>query len=74
MDIKKEADKVLAELSEALGDIDLKETYYVVEDINITRKDGKSKPIKGFGKIVRKNAPKTDSEGNFIMEIGKWVE
>lgn len=74
MDIKKEADKVLAELSEALGDIDLKETYYVVEDINITRKDGKSKSRKGFRKIVSKNAPKIDSEGNFIMEIGKWVE
>lgn len=73
-DIQKEAEKVLAELSEALGEIDMEETYYVVEDINITRKDGKSKVAKGFKRIVEKNAPRIDSQGNFIMEIGKWVE
>jgi predicted Asp-tRNA(Asn)/Glu-tRNA(Gln) amidotransferase subunit C len=73
-EIQKEAEKVLKELSEVLGEINLKETYYVVEDINVTRKDGKSKVNKEFRAIVKKNAPKTDEDGNFIMEIGKWVE
>ncbi len=58
-DIEKEAEEVLKELSKALGEIDLEETYYVVEDINVTRK---------------KNAIKLDRDGNFIMEVGKWVE
>ncbi|MFQ6136478.1 MAG: Asp-tRNA(Asn) amidotransferase subunit GatC [Candidatus Hydrothermarchaeales archaeon] len=72
-DIKREAEKVLKELSEALGDIDLVETYYVVEDINVTRHDREPGVDEGFKKITRKNAPRLDKEGSFIMEIGKWV-
>lgn len=73
-DIKAEADKVLRELSEALGDIDLAETYYVVEDINVTRESGEAKVDRGFEKVAKKNAPKLDEDGNFIMEMGQWVE
>lgn len=73
-DIQKEAEKVLKELSEALGDIDLEETYYVVEDINVTRRDGEPRVNKEFTKITKKNAPKMDKEGSFITEIGKWVK
>lgn len=74
MDIEKEAEKVLRELSEALGETDLKETYYVVEEINITRGDGKPRKDSNFRKFIVKNAPKMDEEGSYIMEVGKWVE
>ncbi|MFQ5815887.1 MAG: Asp-tRNA(Asn) amidotransferase GatCAB subunit C, partial [Candidatus Hydrothermarchaeaceae archaeon] len=73
-DIKEEADKVLRELSSALGEIDLAETYYVVEDINVTRNDGGPSTDGNFKKIIKRNAPKSDEDGNFVMEMGKWVE
>ncbi len=73
-DIKKEAQEVLEELSKTLGEIDLEETYYVVEDINVTRKDGTPELDEDFKTITKKNAVKLDSDGNFIMEVGKWVE
>ncbi|MFQ5975692.1 MAG: Asp-tRNA(Asn) amidotransferase subunit GatC [Candidatus Hydrothermarchaeales archaeon] len=73
-DIQKEAEKVLKELSEALGDIDLEETYYVVEDINVTRKDGESSISKEFNETTKKHAPRMDKEGSFVTEIGKWVK
>ncbi|MEE8400928.1 MAG: hypothetical protein V3R86_02085 [Candidatus Hydrothermarchaeaceae archaeon] len=74
MDIEKDAEKVLKELSEALGDIDLAETYYVVDDINVTRKSKKPSIDKKFEKQAKKNAPHLDEDGSFVMEIGKWVE
>lgn len=73
-EIRSEAEKVLKELSDALGEISLAETYYVVEDINVTRDDGKPSSEEEFRRVIRKNAPKSDEEGNFVMEIGKWVE
>ncbi len=74
MEVQKEAEKVLKELSEVLGEINLAETYYVVEEINITRSDGTPEVKEDFKKIIRKNAPKLDEEGSFMMEVGKWVE
>jgi len=74
MEIQKEAEKVLKELSEALGEINLSETYYVVEEINITRSGGEAKVDERFKEIIKKNAPKLDEEGSFVMEVGKWVE
>lgn len=73
-DIQKEAEKVLDELSVALGDIDLEETYYVVEDINVTRKDGEPHVSEKFKEITKKNAPRLDKEGSYVMEMGKWVK
>jgi predicted Asp-tRNA(Asn)/Glu-tRNA(Gln) amidotransferase subunit C len=73
-DIQKEAEKVLKELSEALGDIDLAETYYVVDEINVTRKSKKPTLDKKFVTQAKKNAPKMDEDGSFVMEIGRWVE
>jgi predicted Asp-tRNA(Asn)/Glu-tRNA(Gln) amidotransferase subunit C len=73
-DIQKEAEKVLKELSEVLGDIDMPETYYVVDDINVTRRSKKATLDKKFIKQAKKNAPKMDEDGSFVMEIGKWVE
>lgn len=74
VDIKKEAEKVLSELSAALGEVGLEETYYVVDEINVTKKDGSPRMDEGFIKSLRKNAPHMDEEGNFIMEMGKWVK
>lgn len=74
MEVQKEAEKVLKELSEVLGEINLAETYYVVEEINITRSDGTPEVKEDFKKIIRKNAPKLDEEGSFMMEVGTWVE
>ena len=74
MEVQKEAEKVLKELSEVLGEINLAETYYVVEEINITRSDGTPEVKEDFKKIIRKNAPKLDEEGRFVMEVGTWVE
>ncbi len=74
MEVQKEAEKVLKELSEALGEINLSETYYVVEEINITRSDSEAKVDGKFREIIKKNAPKLDEEGSFVMEVGKWVE
>lgn len=73
-DIQKEAEKVLRELAEALGDIDLAETYYVVDEINVTRKSGKPALDRKFAKQAKKNAPGIDEDGSFVMEIGRWVE
>jgi predicted Asp-tRNA(Asn)/Glu-tRNA(Gln) amidotransferase subunit C len=73
-DIQKEAEKVLKELSLALGDIDMPETYYVVDEINATRVSKKPTLDKKFIKQAKKNAPKMDEDGSFVMEIGRWVE
>jgi len=74
MDIQKEAEKVLKELSKALGDIDLAETYYVADEINVTRKRKKPALDRKFAVQAKKNAPRIDEDGNFVMEIGRWVE
>ena len=73
-DIQKEAEKVLKELSEALGDIDMPETYYVVDEINVTRISKKPKLDKKFIAQAKKNAPNLDEDGSFVMEVGGWVE
>ena len=73
-DVKKEAEKVLSQLSAALGEVDLEETYYVVNEINVTRVDGTPRSDEAFVKSLRKNAPQMDGEGYFVMEMGKWVK
>ena len=75
MEIEKEGEKILKELFLALGEIDLQETYYVVEEINVTRGDGEPRDNNPeFREIVKKNAPRMDENGAFIMEAGRWVE
>ncbi len=71
--LKRQAERVLRELSEALGEIDLEETYYVVDEINITRDDGTPEVKRGFRKAVLGIAPKRDEEGYYIAETGGWV-
>jgi predicted Asp-tRNA(Asn)/Glu-tRNA(Gln) amidotransferase subunit C len=74
MEVEKQAEKVLKELSKALGDIDLQETYYVVDEINVTRKDGRPKVEEGFRERILRIAPKVDEDGNIVTEVGEWVE
>ncbi len=71
--VRREAERVLKQLSEALGEISLKETYYVVEDINVTRRDGEPELDAEFHKAALKIAPHKDEEGYYITEVGSWV-
>jgi predicted Asp-tRNA(Asn)/Glu-tRNA(Gln) amidotransferase subunit C len=73
-EIEREAEKVLRELSQVLGEVDLEETYYVVEEINVTRNDENPDLDNEFIEISKKNAPRVDEEGYFITEVGRWVE
>tara|TARA_B100000315_G_scaffold254671_1_gene296226 strand:+ start:244 stop:471 length:228 start_codon:yes stop_codon:yes gene_type:complete len=75
MEIEKQSKKVLKELSLTLGNINLEETYYVVDKINVTRGDGEpTKYNSKFKIIIRKNAPKMDENGSYIMEAGGWID
>jgi predicted Asp-tRNA(Asn)/Glu-tRNA(Gln) amidotransferase subunit C len=71
--VRREAERVLKELSEALGEISLEETYYVVEEINVTRKDAEPELNPKFRKAALKIAPRKDEEGYYIAEMGSWV-
>jgi predicted Asp-tRNA(Asn)/Glu-tRNA(Gln) amidotransferase subunit C len=73
-EIKKEAEKVLEELSKDLGEVDLEETYFVVDEINVTREEGPPQSSAAFIKSLRKNASHMNEEGYFVMEMGKWVK
>jgi|Deesub1362A_J573_1020465.scaffolds.fasta_scaffold01120_12 aspartyl-tRNA(Asn)/glutamyl-tRNA(Gln) amidotransferase subunit C len=72
-EIRREAERVLKELSEALGEISLEETYYVVEEINVTRGDAEPELRPEFREAALKIAPRKDEEGNYIAEVGSWV-
>lgn len=72
-DIQKEAEKVLEELTRALGDVEMEETYYVVEEINVTRPDANPGLDETTKDIIKKNSHGLDENGNFIMEVGKWT-
>ncbi len=71
--IKEEAEKVLEELSLALGEVELEETYYVLEEINVLREDSTPSEKREFRKLAFKNAPMKDEEGYFIAEVGAWA-
>ncbi|MBI4345187.1 MAG: Asp-tRNA(Asn) amidotransferase GatCAB subunit C [Euryarchaeota archaeon] len=73
-EVRKEGEKVLEELSRALEEIDLAETYYVVDEINVTRRDASGRVDEEFKLILRRNAPRLEEDGSFVMEVGKWVE
>jgi aspartyl-tRNA(Asn)/glutamyl-tRNA(Gln) amidotransferase subunit C len=71
MKIEREAEEILKKFSKALTNIpELEETHYIVDNVNLTRPDcGEEKNPQ---KILR-NAH-IDSEGNLIVEKGKWVK
>jgi len=69
--IEKEAEEILEKFSKALENIpDLEETHYIVDNINLSRKDHAED--KNPEKIMR-NAH-VDENGNVIVEKGKWVK
>lgn len=71
MKIEKEAEKILEKFSKELQDIpELKETYYIVDNVNLSREDAAED--KNPEKILR-NAH-LDEKGNLIAEKGKWVK
>lgn len=71
MKIEKDAEKILKDFSKTLENIpDLEETHYIVDNVNLTRKDVSNK--KNPEKIMR-NA-KTDKEGHLLVKKADWVD
>ncbi len=70
MEIKEDAEKILKEFSKTLEAIpDLEETYYITDNLNLTRKD--ESVLKDSSKILR-NA-KTDKNGNLVVKKADWT-
>lgn len=71
MKIEKEAEKILEEFSKTLENIpELEETYYIVDNVNLTREDI---PEKKNPERILKNT-QVDEEGNMIVEKSKWTQ
>jgi len=57
--IREQGVKIIEEFSKKLKDIpETKETHYVVDMKNVTRKDGKAVKCEGFRERMKKLAPK----------------
>ncbi|MDO5849176.1 MAG: Asp-tRNA(Asn) amidotransferase subunit GatC [Methanobrevibacter sp.] len=70
MEIKEDAEKIVEEFSEKLADIpDLEETWYITDNLNLTRKDEAHE--KNPEKILR-NA-RIDKDGNLIVKKADWI-
>ena len=70
MKIEKDAEKIVEEFSKTLYNIpNLEETWYITDNLNITRKDESHE--KNPEKILR-NA-NIDKDGNLIVKKADWV-
>lgn len=70
MKIEKDAEKIVNEFSKTLDNIpDLEETWYITDNLNLTRKDESQE--KNPEKILR-NA-NIDKDGNLIVKKADWV-
>lgn len=70
MKIEKDVEKILKDFSKTLENIpDLEETYYIVDNLNLTRKDISKE--KNPEKIM-KNA-KTNKKGHLLVKKADWV-
>ena len=70
MKIEKDAEKIVEEFSKTLDNIpDLEETWYITDNLNLTRKDESHE--KNHEKILR-NA-NIDKDGNLIVKKADWV-
>lgn len=70
MKIEKDAEKIVTEFSEKLENIpDLEETWYITDNLNLTRKDIAHE--KNPEKILR-NAH-IDKDGNLIVKKADWI-
>ncbi len=64
--IQRDGVKLLEEFSRMLAGVkETKETHYVVDMRNITRKDAPAVPTEGFREKLKKNAPKW--EENYVV-------
>ena len=70
MENEKNAEKILESFSKILDTVpELEETWYIVDNLNLTRKDESHK--KNSDKIKR-NA-KLDKDGNLIVKKADWL-
>lgn len=70
MEIKEDAEKIVKEFSEKLKDIPkLEETWYITDNLNLTRKD---KAHKKNPKKILRNAH-IDKDGNLIVKKADWI-
>ncbi|MCQ2972780.1 MAG: Asp-tRNA(Asn) amidotransferase subunit GatC [archaeon] len=66
-----DAEKIVEEFSKKLEDIpDLEETWYITDNLNLTRKDESNE--KNPEKILR-NA-RIDKDGNLIVKKATWTQ
>lgn len=70
MKIEKDAEKILKDFSKTLENIpDLEETHYIVDNVNLTRKDISKE--KNSEKIMK--TAKTDKEGYLLVKKADWI-
>ena len=70
MENEKDAEKILESFSKILDTVpELEETWYIVDNLNLSRKD-ESHP-KNPEKI--KNNAKLDKDGNIIVKKADWI-
>ena len=70
MENEKNAEKILESFSKILDTVpELEETWYIVDNLNLTRKD-EAHP-KNPEKI--KNNAKLDKDGNIIVKKADWI-
>jgi aspartyl-tRNA(Asn)/glutamyl-tRNA(Gln) amidotransferase subunit C len=70
MKIEKDAEKILESFSKSLESVpDLEETWYIIDNFNLSRKDEahKKNPDK-----IKRNA-NLDKDGNLIVKKADWV-
>lgn len=70
MKMEKDGEKIVEEFSKSLENIpDLEETWYITDNLNLTRKDESKE--KNPEKILR-NA-RIDKDGNLIVKKADWI-
>jgi len=70
MKIEKDAEKILKDFSKTLESIpDLEETHYIVDNLNLTRKDISKQ--KNPEKLMENS--KTDKDGKLLVKKAEWI-
>ncbi len=70
-EIEREAEHVLRELSKHLEEIELEETYHVI-DAESLRADSSPELRRGFREAALSIAPRRDG-AHYVAEAGTWV-
>ena len=70
MKIEKDAEKILKDFSKTLESIpELEETHYIVDNLNLTRKDIAKQ--KNSEKLMENS--KTDKDGKLLVKKAEWI-